>query len=311
MPITDRLSDDDPSQAPGDLDAVVTTLKDAVTRSSEPVTEELDPNAQQATAQNSDQKVDRPDYIEAKFWTGDLTESLEKQAKGYRELHSAYGRMANDLGTQRKITDQLLLGKRDADLDGSGATPPKRTPPKVDSSKLVDNPTETLDEYMTAREKALREEWESEQRQAQMAAEEQAFLAKHPNFNEIANSEEFGTWINSSPLRLRAAQMAGQGDYSVADELFTEFSALQGNGPAPVDRDDKGNNVVVTDETDAARKVGTESAANAPSTSGTTGGKPIYRRADLIALKQTRPEVYADPVFQAEILQAYAEKRVK
>ena len=56
----------------------------------------------------------------------------------------------------------------------------------------------------------------------------------------------------------------------------------------------------------------TESAANAPTTGNqqTAAGK-VYRRADLIALKQQRPEVYADPVFQQEILQAYADGRVK
>lgn len=312
MAITDRLSDADPNDAPGDLDSVINTLKETVTRTNEPEKDELDPNEQQATGQNTNEKVERPDWIEQKFWTGSIEESMEKQAKSYRELHSAYGRMANDLGTQRKITDQLLLGKRDADLDGSSATPTKREAPKVDSAKLIDNPTETLDEYWREREERLRQEWETEQRQLAMAAEEQAFLSKHPNFKEVTDDPEFQQWVTSSPLRLRAAQLAGQGDYSVADELLTEYQALQGQGPAPVTRDEKGNNVVeIGDDTNAARKVGTESAANAPATGNKAGGKQIYRRADLIALKQNRPAVYSDPQFQEEILQAYAEGRVK
>jgi hypothetical protein len=311
MAITDRLQDGNPNDAPGDLDGVVNSLQETVTRTNDPEKDKLDPNDQQATAQNSNQNVERPEWIESKFWTGDIEESMEKQAKSYRELHSAYGRMANDLGTQRKITDQLLLGKRDADM-ASGSAAPTKEPPKVDSAKLIDNPTETLDEYWKDREASLRSEWETEQRQRGMVAEEQAFLVKHPNFREVASTPEFEAWMTSSPLRLRAAQLAGQGDYTVADELFTEYSALQGGAPAPVTRDEDGNNVVETgDDTEAAKRVATESAANAPSTGGNSGGKPIYRRADLIALKQNRPGVYADPQFQEEILQAYAEGRVK
>lgn len=292
----------EPANAPGDLNALEATLKSATAK--KPAGKPADP-----TKPNNEggQTVERPDWIQEKFWTGDLAESAQKQAQAYPQLQSAYGRMANDLGHQRKITDQILaLDKRNTDLDGTRA-PAAPTAPKVDARKLVDNPTETLDAYWKQREAELLAKQEEKQRADQARLEEQAFHAKHSDFQQVTSTAEFVQWVRSSPLRVRAAALAGQGNFVVADELLTEYKALSGQAPdatADPNRGQKPN----ADETEAARKAALESAANAGA--GTKDG-PIYRRADLIALKLTKPHVYADPTFQAEILRAYAEKRVK
>ncbi len=149
-----------------------------------------------------------------------------------------------------------------------------------------------------------------------MAAQEAAFMSKYPDYANLANDGKFVDWVTSSPLRQRAAALARDGDFVIADELLTEYGVFKGTGPQPVLRDAAGNTVVTTESTEAeleaARKAGTVSAAQASvSQTGAVTSKQLYRRSELIRLKQERPEVYGDPVFQAEIMAAYVDGRVR
>lgn len=282
----------EPANAPGDLNGLEATLKAAAAERKSPT------KGADVKVINSEVKTEtRPEYIPEKFWTGNEQESLTKMAASYANLESAYGRMANDLGVQRKLTDKILaLDKRDQDM---GKTP--ATAPKVDPRRLVDNPTETLDEYWKQREGKLRSEWEAEQQQRDQQAREQLFLSKHPDFSVTAQSPEFLTWVNSDPFRARTAALAGQGDYASADDLLTQYKAHKQASASKPD-----------ENVEAARRVATESTANANDTGKKgSGSKRVYRRADLIELKINKPDVYGDPAFQAEIMQAYSEGRVK
>lgn len=285
----------EPASAPGDLNALEQSLKEATAK------KPADASGAK-TEQTNKNEPSKPEYIEDKFWTGDLAESARKQAEAYKSLQSAYGRMANDLGVQRKLTDQLLaLDKRSTDLDGK---PADRKPLKVDPKSLVNDPTKTLDEYWAQREADLKKEFEERERKAALQAAEAAFLAKHSDFDTVTATEKFQKWVHSSPLRRRAAALAGQGNYVVADELLTEYKALEGQGPGQVEDPNRGQ------DTEAARKASLESSAQAGG-SGTAKAGQIYRRQDLIRLKMEKPHVYQDPKFQDEILRAYAEGRVK
>jgi hypothetical protein len=289
------------TSAPGDLNALEATLKSATAKPAKPAEPATKPKNE------GESKADKPEWIQEKFWTGNLIESAEKQAQAYIPLQSAYGRMANDLGHQRKITDKLILDKRSTDLDGTPASSPA---PKVDARKLVDNPTETLDAYWKLREADLLAKQETEATQRQQAADEQAFNAKHADFSAVTSTAKFVSWVRSSPLRVRAAALAGQGNFVVADELLTEYKALEGQAPDPAADPNRGKQMPNVD-TEAARKAALETAANAGSAGGSGKNGPVYRRADLIALKMNKPQVYSDPTFQQEILRAYAEGRVK
>jgi hypothetical protein len=282
MTTTSRVANSD--AAPGDLTALENTLKAATAQ----------PAAPQGDVKQPDSTVTKPDYIQDKFWTGNLDESLRKQAEAYVPLQSQYGRMANDLGQQRKLTDRLILG---LDKQNPNGTPAATTPTvKVTARDLVDKPAETIDAVVTARLTAERAEREREEAQNAMAAAEAAFMANHSDYAQVASGAAFTKWVQASPTRKLAARAAAQGDYSAADGLLTEFKAEQAAATK-------------TDDTAGARGASLESAAQAAG--GVSPGKPIYRRADLIRLKMEKPHVYSDPKFQAEIMQAYAEKRVK
>lgn len=300
--------------APGDLEGLQETLE-VTTRSTEPERAELGADKQQnANESGTTDSVEKPDFIPDKFWTGNVEESVAKMGEGYKNLESAYGRQSNDLGVQRQITDRLLsqgpAPATDTRTSGTSQPPKERKKVKIDPGQLVDNPTEALDAYFEVREAELREEFDQRLRSQETREEELAFVQKHPDYAQIAADEQFAGWVNSSPLRSRAAELASGGDFTVADELLTEYKALNGKGPAPVTRDADGNNVTSSDESAllaAAKQASTESAAQANHSSG----KPTYRRADLIALKVEKPDVYSDPKFQDEILRAYAEGRVR
>lgn len=283
----ERLVDIDPQNAPGNIDELETSLKEAVAESREPEKAE-------AMSQEEAKVDERPEHIPEKFWTGDYNESVSKMAESYTNLQSAYGRMANDLGTQRKLTDKLLaLDKRDEDL---GTTKPKVTP--IDPTKLVDNPTETLESWYEERRKADLEQEQATADQTRAEREEQEFITKYPDWQETTASPEFAEWVTSSPLRSRAAQLAGAGDYSAADALLTEYEVAKGTPPEGKKE---------PDHKAEARAASLESANQSP---GKSGGR-IYRRADLIELRMNKPETYGDPSFQEEIMRAYAEGRVK
>jgi len=238
----------------------------------------------------------KPEWIDEKFWTGDLEESASKQHSSYQSLQTAYGRMANDLGTQRKITDQLLDVKRVADLQQN--TPAQ---PQIDGVDLLDKPTETLDAYMAPRLQENNVEVNRRLQQIENSMLHQAFVAEHPDYQEISQDPEFSKFLDETQFRQSAAQAAIDGNWGVASELMDEFK----NRQRFYSDEDK---QALQSNHQAARSAGLESAAN--SSTGTSSGK-TYSRADLIRLKLESPEVYQEPSFQADIIKAYQEGRVK
>jgi hypothetical protein len=274
----------DVENEPGDVEGLEKSLTEAVTADNRP--------EDQKTNKMEPSEVSQDPLKGTKFEGKGVDEILDS----YNNLQSAYGRMANDLGTQRKLTDQLLDLKRDNDLQSNAPDPL----PSVDPAKLLDDPTQALDGYLAERE--ARNQRAYDERLAQMEAQMQAdrFMQKHPDFMDVGQSEEFRSWAQATPVRNTAANLAAQGDWNAADALLNEYKAEMANKPAPVDSAAK-------EGIEAAKQVGLESAAS----EGSSGSGKVYRRADLIELKLRKPHVYGDPSFQAEILKAYSEGRVK
>lgn len=266
--------DDAPATTPGDLNQLEASLREAVTQPAE-----KKPDAEQP-------KTDAP----ADKFAG---KSREDVVEMYRNLQSEYGRMANDLGTQRKLTDRLLDLKRTDDL---AKTPPKPAV-QVRSDELLENPTQAIEKVLESRltESTQQISGRLSELEAQLARER--FVAKHPDYMEYPNNPEFIEWIGQSPLRQRFAAAAAQGDPSAADDLLSEYKLVRSSQAKST----------AQKPIDAARQVSLEGGSSPASSSS---GK-VYRRADLIRLKIEKPHVYADESFQQEIMRAYAEGRVK
>lgn len=224
--------------------------------------------------------------------------TAEEIAEMYQNLESQYGRMANDLGVQRKMTDKLLDLKRADDL---AANQPKQRA-EIKTDDLLNNPTEVIDRAVEERVKAVTEAAEQRMRALELTTAHERFVSKHSDYEQVAADPTFQAWLRASPYRQRAAAAAFNGDYQAADELLTDFKERK-KGPevkTPVSTD---SNV------QAARAAALESGTSSDNASK-KGGK-IYFRRDLMALRVNNPDKYYDDDYQAEIVRAYAEGRVK
>lgn len=231
--------------------------------------------------------------------------SLKDVIDSYGNLESRLGSMANELGTQRQLTDRLLDLKRNDDLRKN--TPPTREPPKVTASEILDKPAETLDRVLSQREEAITTEVNRRLASMQMSIAENTFKGRHPDFQQVVNDPTFSEWVRSSPIRLRAAAAANGGDWQIADELLSEFKS--GRRSASTTTSESSRAAAGGQNLAAARQATLESSTGAGGSDGVKKGK-TYRRADLMRLRIDDPESYYDDNFQAEILRAYHERRV-
>lgn len=226
--------------------------------------------------------------------------SAKEVADAYKQLESQMGRMANDLGQQRVLTDRLLNLRRDNDLkaNGDGITQPSA--PKLKATDLAEDPTGSIEKVVNATIAKRDQETEQAAREHARNAAASRLVQDHPDYQEYVNNAEFTNFVNSSPSRKRAAIQAQQGDFDAGNDLLTEF---------------KGQKKVAsqTDETkrlEAAKNASLESGSRGNSEGTSKGGK-VYSRADLLRLQMTNPDLYYSDEYQAVIMKAYAEKRVK
>ena len=249
----------------------------------------------------------------------DLTDIPEKYRGKSRaeiiEMHqnaeSELGRHGNELGQYKTLTDQLLQQKRSDDLLAGGATEEQIDEfeiPEIDSTKLLADPANVIGDIVKGainHDRQIRTK-DEQKRTAETVAEK--FAAKHPDAETVANSKEFIEWVKKSPTRALNGMNAANGDLTAGDALLTEWKELQQNSDSGNSENEDPNTQERTNLA-AARKAGTESTG-ANNTNDKPTGK-IYRRLDMIRLKLEDPEAYADPAYQAEIMKAYAEGRVK
>jgi hypothetical protein len=229
--------------------------------------------------------------------------SLDDIAQMYINLESTYGRMANDLGQQRKLTDRLLDLKRAEDL---GKQQPKAV--EVSTSEFLERPTETLEKFVSSREAAKGDEYGQRMAALESSLAQQRFEQKHSDGLALANDPAFVAWVQKSKIRTKAAQQAYNGDWTAADELLTEYKEQAGTPAAKVV--DVKDPAAAAEALNAARAAGLDTSGSGSDGSSKSAGK-IYRRADLMKLRIEKPDAYYDEGFQAEILKAHAEGRVK
>jgi len=278
---------DPATQEPGDLDQLTTDLT-AEVAASQPAT---DPNTGEPvvapTADPSDPLVGTK--FEGKS-AGDILEA-------YNNLHSAFGRQSNDLGVQRKLTDQLLDLKRTTDLSDNSPEPIE-----IDSGQLIDNPTAVVNDVLGKNNETVLNHVDNRLNQLEGTLRQQAFISKHPDVEQVSNDPKFKSWLEASPIRTNAAEQARAGDWDMADALISEFKTAN---TAPVQE----SAAPAADPNAAARQVGLETAAT--TAVGDTPEGKVYSRAALMRMRVERPAEYEDQAFQSVIMKAYAEGRVK
>ena len=204
-----------------------------------------------------------------------------------RERH--IGQQSNELGNMRQTFEAMAQTQ---------SVPAQPEPEPVEEADFFVDPQKAVDSRIN-NHPALKEAQEMAKKLA-YAQGLATLQQRHPDLNDVMANEEFGSWIKSSPSRLRRYQYADQsGDVDEADDLISTWKQL--------------NKTVATAK--AAEKTAQKKAVQAASVSGPRGNadaassKRVYRRADIRQLMQTDPQRYED--LQTEIMAAYAEGRVR
>jgi hypothetical protein len=222
--------------------------------------------------------------------------SVEDIVASYTELEKAYGRKNQEVGELRPIADAWIQDSLNRNK--------KQPDPVVEES---DDDVDFFVDPKKAIERAIENHPKLKQLETKEALnEKQRNFARmqeaHPDFKEIVADDAFREWVGKSKIRQQLYMSADQNfDYDSADELFGTWKELKGRSTAA--QTDQDTDKIRQEAEDNLRKasVSTGSSTDAP--------KKFFRRADLIRLSQTDPDRYE--MMSDEILQAYAEKRVK
>jgi hypothetical protein len=220
-------------------------------------------------------------------------------AKAYLAAESELGRARNELGTSRRVIDELLeLRPRPTEKSEPVARP-------VTPYDLAENPEETI--TAIARREADQRASQAEQKLQRLEANlnAQQFEKKHPGYVNTLQSAEFQNWVAQKPLRVNLVQKAGQGDWDAGDEvlnLYQEYNAAKA-AVAPAQ----------AQATEAAKQAGLAKSGGSGANKVVQGGdgKKIYKRTELAEMYIHRPEEYARLSDSGELGRAYAEKRVR
>jgi len=225
--------------------------------------------------------------------------SLEDVVEMYQNLEKEYGRKGNEVGELRKLTDELLQLEIQQKRNNNANVDSKEKD-VVSDDDWFSSPKQATDKYLQQSSLAqevqqLKEQLSSKDREVA----HQAFMEKHPDYNDLIQQQPFADFVNASKYRFELAQKADQFDYEAANELFDLYKALHG------DQGDSESEAAKSNRQSQARKKATlEGSGNR-----NKGTKKVYRRADLIKMKMTDPDRYN--AMQDEIMQAYTEGRVK
>jgi len=210
-------------------------------------------------------------------------------AEAYENLEKELGRKGQEIGELRKLTDSYLQSQISSQSQQTTTSEP---------ADFYDNPEEAVRQIIDNHPRFREFSEQTQQQQAGLTA--QQLEKEHPDFQQVITDGGFQEWVNGSKIRQRLYKEADSYDFDAANELLTTWKERQ-----MISKTQEVNESKKT-KRDTAMKAG-EGVSRASGES--TAGKKIYRRADLIRLKQTDPKRYQS--LEDEIYEAYAEGRVK
>jgi hypothetical protein len=216
-------------------------------------------------------------------------------ARMHQEAEKLIGRQAQEVGESRRLLDEVIKQQLNAKQD---TQPQAKTqeidwyedPAKATKQEIENNPVI----------KSLKEQQELLAKQAAMQRLEQ----EHPDYNQIASSDDFAEWVKASRIRTELFAKAYNYDYDAADELLSTYKALKNVKTERVKSADETLKKAETEKRSQSLK-----AASVPKGGTGESSKPIYNRVDLITLKMRDPVRYE--MMSEEIMAAYNEGRVR
>jgi hypothetical protein len=215
--------------------------------------------------ENADTGFEMPSQFQGK--------TAEEIARSYVELQKLNSKQAQDLGTMRKLADQLLESPRQQEPPDSppAASTEQEEPVTVDT--LYENTEGTIarvaQKAVGGRVESLEKRLEERDRKDALAA----FEAAHPDWKDKIQTDEFAEWAKAKPYRLQLVQSFDRYDFDAGDALFSMYE------------DEKGKAREDTQEREAERQQKLAAAKRETPSASTAGGKGkegTYSRANLL-----------------------------
>jgi hypothetical protein len=224
--------------------------------------------------------------------------SLEEVVRMHQESEKLIGRQAQEVGESRKLLDQYIKQQLEQKHD-------TQQPSKAQEIDWFEDPAKAVNQAVE-NNPLLKQLQEQQAQQAQVVAQ-QTIEKAHPDYLDVAASEDFAQWVQGSKIRMGLYAKASNFDVDSAMELLETYKSLRNI------KTHKAEQTKAADE--SLKKADEESRSKALKTASVQQGgtgestKPIYRRADLIRLRMQDPNRYES--MADDILNAYAEGRVR
>lgn len=247
----------------------------------------VDPEVEGSVEAFDEVEVDTPEVEEYELPEKFRGKSQKEIIEAYSNLEKELGRKGQEVGELRKLADQFLQSKVN-----------QREPEPEEEIDFYEDPKKAVEQLLKKDPRLKEVESQAAAMKAQAAM--QKLQSTHPDYMDVVQDSAFQDWVKGSKIRMQLFQAADQYDFDAANELlgtWKERSMINKTKEAEA-------------EQEADRKAALKGAKSESRSSGEAkAGKKIYRRADLIRLKQTDPNRY--DMLADEIYAAYAEGRVK
>ena len=265
----------------------------------EEVTDEkyADPTQDVATPEPAEEPAEQPVEAAPELPEKYRGKALDEIIKMHQEAEKLIGRQAQEVGEVRKLADSLLKQQLESKHDTQ--------PSKAQEIDWFEDPERAVKQAVE-NNPVLKKMQEEQAKQAQLVAL-QTIEKAHPDFVNVAQSDDFQQWVTSSKIRTRLYEQASDYDVDSALELLDTYKSLRNV------KQQQQETVKAADE--SLKKVEAETRSKNLKTAAVQQGgtgestKPVYRRADLIRLRMQDPSRYES--MAEEILQAYADGRVR
>jgi len=221
--------------------------------------------------------------------------TLEDVIEMHQNIKSKYDRQSNEIGEQRRLISELMEVQRANQLQ----QPQQQEETYNFEDNFYDDPQNAINHAIENHPEILKAR-EANIKAARDASEAQ-LAAKHPDYLDIAKSEDFQNWVAKSKVRTNLFFDANEMyDFDAATELLDTWKSI-----SMIDATQK----VKKQQEKTREKAMKQTSSETRSSGDSVGGKKVYRRADLQRLQIQDPERYL--ALSDDIYKAYAEGRVK
>jgi len=205
----------------------------------------------------------------------------------HQEAEKLIGKQGSEVGELRKVVDDFIKTQTSKDLKTQEPEPSDEDF-YIDPTKAINRAIDNHPAVKQSKEAAI--EMKRVETMNRLSAE-------FPNFQEVAQSENFIDWVKASRVRTELlARADSQFDYDSAKELLSTWNEKQ-----EITKKATETSKLDREQQLKSADVGTASANESVS-------KKKYRRSDIIKLMQTDPDRY--DALADDIMAAYREGRV-